>query len=176
MMPFWWGGGTVRRDNPNLTVRDIGIERQPVRVVVSNSAYFPETHHLAQTAKSVPVWICHGPQADKARLRAWQKLGAVLIECAADKNNLDLKDVVQRLAQKGLTRVFCEGGGALAAALLKEDLVDELMGVTAGLVLGARAQPVIGDLPINHLKEAKRFVAHKAQAIGPDLLQIWRRC
>lgn len=170
------GGGTVRRDNPNLTVRDIGIERQPVRVVVSNGVDLPETHHLAQTANSVPVWICHGPKADIARLQAWQKLGAVLIECRADKNNVNLKDVAQRLAQKGLTRVFCEGGGALAAALLKEDLIDELIGITAGLVLGARAQPVIGDLPINHLKEAKRFVAHKAHAVGPDLLQIWRRC
>ncbi|MGB1512948.1 MAG: dihydrofolate reductase family protein, partial [Paracoccaceae bacterium] len=85
-----------------------------------------------------------GPQADKARLRAWQKLGAVLIECAADKNNLDLKDVAQRLAQKGLTRVFCEGGGALAAALLNADLVDELIGVTAG-----RARPA-GDWRFAH--------------------------
>ena len=95
---------------------------------------------------------------------------------AESENPVTLADVAQRLAQKGLTRVFCEGGGALAAALLKEDLIDELIGITAGLVLGARAQPVIGDLPINHLKQAKRFVAHKAHAVGPDLLQIWRRC
>ena len=46
------GGGTVRRDNPNLTARDIGIERQPVRVVVSNGVDLPETHHLAQPRKA----------------------------------------------------------------------------------------------------------------------------
>ena len=36
---------------------------------------------------------------------------------------------------------LCEGGGALAASLLRAGLVDQLIGYTAGMVLGAEGRP-----------------------------------
>ena len=40
--------------------------------------------------------------------------------------------MMQRLGARGLTRVLCEGGGRLAAALIEDDLVDEMVCYTAG--------------------------------------------
>ena len=45
--------------------------------------------------------------------------------------------MLTQIGRRGITRVFCEGGGALAASLLDADLVDELVVFTAGLAIGA---------------------------------------
>ena len=50
-------------------------------------------------------------------------------------------DFMAELGSRGLTRIFCEGGGALAASLLRADMVDQLIGYTAGMVLGAEGVP-----------------------------------
>ena len=60
-------------------------------------------------------------------------------------------------ASKGLTRIFCEGGAALSASLLLTDLVDEIVGFTAGLVLGAEGWPALGAMGYDRLAEAARF-------------------
>lgn len=169
------GAGTARADDPSLTVRDLGIDQQPVRVVVSRHIDLPLLGKLARTANDTPVWICHGRGADIERLHAWEGLGARLIPCAMQGVQLDARDVLQQLGQAGLTRVFCEGGGALAASLLAADLVDELIGFTAGLTIGAEGLPVIGALGVQRLSAAPRFVLLETRAVGADVMHRWAR-
>lgn len=83
--------------------------------------------------------------------------------------------VMTGLAARGLTRVFCEGGGQLAASLLKAGLVDELIGYTAGLVLGGDSRAAIGALDLDALAEAQRFDLVESRRIGPDLFHRWRK-
>lgn len=169
------GAGTARADDPSLTVRDLGIERQPVRVVISRHLDLPLMGQMARTAKDVPVWLCHGAGADHERLRAWEGLGATLIPCAVHGVQLDGEDILQQLGKAGLTRVFCEGGSALAASLLANDLVDELIGFTAGLGIGAEGLPAIGALGLNRLEDAPKFELVETHAIGPDVMHRWQR-
>jgi diaminohydroxyphosphoribosylaminopyrimidine deaminase/5-amino-6-(5-phosphoribosylamino)uracil reductase len=169
------GAGTARADDPSLTVRDLGIDRQPVRVVVSRHLDLPFMGRLARTAGEVPLWICHGDGADPERLKAWTGLGVTLLPCGLRGMQLDAADVLRQLGAAGLTRVFCEGGGALAASLLAKDLVDELVGFTAGLGIGADGLPAIGGLGLAHLGDAPRFDLIETRAVGPDCLHRWRR-
>jgi diaminohydroxyphosphoribosylaminopyrimidine deaminase/5-amino-6-(5-phosphoribosylamino)uracil reductase len=169
------GAGTARADDPSLTTRDLGIEHQPVRVVVSRHLDIPLMGQLARTAKELPLWLCHGPSAAPERLDAWSGLGARLLPCAVKGVQLDAGDVLQQLGGAGLTRVFCEGGGALAASLLAADLVDELVGFTAGLAIGAEGLPAIGALGLDRLEAAARFELAEVRAIGPDIMHRWTR-
>ncbi|WP_084013789.1 bifunctional diaminohydroxyphosphoribosylaminopyrimidine deaminase/5-amino-6-(5-phosphoribosylamino)uracil reductase RibD [Leisingera methylohalidivorans] len=169
------GGGTARADDPSLTVRDLGVDHQPVRVVISRHLDLPLMGQLARTARDVPVWLCHGHGADHERIQAWEGLGAKLIPCASHGVQLDAADVLQQLGQAGLTRVFCEGGSALAASLLAFDLVDELIGFTAGLGIGAEGLPSIGALGIGRLDEAPRFDLVETRPLGKDILHRWTR-
>ena len=79
------------------------------------------------------------------------------------------------LGARGLTRVFCEGGGELAASLLRAGLVDQLVGYTAGLALGAEGRPAIAALGLEHLADAPRFRLVETRRIGPDLMHRWLR-
>jgi diaminohydroxyphosphoribosylaminopyrimidine deaminase/5-amino-6-(5-phosphoribosylamino)uracil reductase len=169
------GGGTARSDDPMLTVRGLGVVRQPVRVVVSRRLDLPLMGQLAQSAGEVPLWLCHGGDADASLVSAWEGMGARLIPCGVAAGMLDLRDVLQNLGAAGLTRVFCEGGGAVAASLLAQDLVDELVGFTAGLAIGAEGVPSLGAMGIGALEEAPRFDLLSVARIGGDVVHHWRR-
>ncbi len=169
------GGGTARADDPSLTVREMGVDRQPVRIVVSRHLDLPLMSRLARSAKEIPLWLAHGPAADPALHSAWEGIGARLFPCALSGGQLDLTSVLGALADAGLTRVFCEGGGGLAASLLAADLVDELVGFTAGLAIGAEGLPAIGALGLTNLQAAPRFTLAETRDLGGDVLHIWRR-
>jgi diaminohydroxyphosphoribosylaminopyrimidine deaminase/5-amino-6-(5-phosphoribosylamino)uracil reductase len=169
------GGGTARQDDPSLTVRDLGVTRQPTRIVVSNGLDIPLGGTLAKTAGDIPLILCHGSKAPTELIEAWKSLGATLIACASRMGQIDAEDLLQQLGQHGLTRIFCEGGGGLAATLLQAGLVDQLIGFTAGLTLGSDGLPAIAALQLRHLAQAPRFTLTETARIGPDLLHIWAR-
>ncbi len=169
------GGGTARKDDPSLTVRDLGITRQPARVVVSRKLDLPLMGKLAHTAAEVPLILCHGPDAESSLIRTWVDLGAKLLQCRVRGSQLDPADVMQQLGGHGLTRVFCEGGGALAASLIEADLVDEMVGFTAGVVIGAEGLPGIGAMGLSRLDQAPRFDLVSTRQIGNDICHIWAR-
>lgn len=170
------GAGTARADDPSLTVRGLGITHQPVRIVLSRRLDLPTNSALFRTAPEVPVWLCHGPDAPEAARKAWDGAGARRIEVAAGLGgHLDLGAVMAALGAAGLTRIFCEGGGTLAAGLLSADLVDDLALIAAGMVLGAEGTPAVGAMGIAALAEAPRFALQETRALGGDVLSLWSR-
>ncbi|MCZ0811741.1 MAG: bifunctional diaminohydroxyphosphoribosylaminopyrimidine deaminase/5-amino-6-(5-phosphoribosylamino)uracil reductase RibD [Pseudomonadota bacterium] len=169
------GAGTARADDPMLTVRGLGITGQPVRVVVSRRLDLPLMSQLAQSAREVPLWLCHGPDPDAALAEAWDGVGATRIACDLTGRQLDMGSVLRALGEKGITRVFCEGGGGLAASLLGAGLVDELVVFRAGIAIGAEGLPGIGALGLERLAGAERFALAETRAVGGDTLSRWRR-
>lgn len=169
------GGGTARDDDPALTVRGFGDVRQPVRVVLSRYLDLPSDGTLACTARDTPVWLCHAQGVAQNRVDAWHATGATLIPCAVSGQHLDPTHVLTELGTRGLTRVFCEGGGALAASLLSADLVDDVIVFSAGLAIGAEGRPGLSALGLNRLHEATRFELKETRPCGADVLHHWRR-
>jgi len=168
------GGGTLRADDPLLTVRGMGAVRQPVRIVASAGLDLP-LGRLAGSVPEGPVWLLHGESAPLAAQAAWRAAGARLLPVLQAGAGLDPAAMLQALGQEGLTRVFCEGGGRLAASLLAAGLVDEVIGFTAGLALGAGGLPSLGVLPEGPLAEAPRFALVETRAVGGDVLHRWQR-
>lgn len=85
------------------------------------------------------------------------------------------EDALHALSAQGVTRVFCEGGGILASALLRAGLVDQLAGYTAGVVLGSEARAAVGPMGLDLLAEAPRFHLVETRRLGDDLFHRWRR-
>ena len=169
------GGGTARADSPTLTVRDGDRSARPVRLVVSRRLSLPWPNNLADTIEHAPVWIAHGQKdAQVQDIDRWSSAGATLLEVPARDGHLELTSLFRLLAQKGLTRVFCEGGGAMAASLLGSGLVDDLVVFSAGKVLGAEGQPGVGALGVSHLAGAPAFDLVDVVRVGDDTMQRWR--
>ncbi|WP_116082597.1 bifunctional diaminohydroxyphosphoribosylaminopyrimidine deaminase/5-amino-6-(5-phosphoribosylamino)uracil reductase RibD [Tropicimonas sp. IMCC34011] len=168
------GSGTARADDPMLTVRGLGVDRQPVRVVASRRLDLDPKGRLAASARDVPLWLCHGPDAPAKRIAEWREQGAVLLECPLAGSQLDMDGMMAALGAGGLTRVFCEGGGQLAASLLGAGLVDELIAFTGGVALGAEGWPGLAAMGIGALGEAPRFRLDRLEEIGGDAVAYWR--
>ena len=171
MMPCV-GAGTVRADDPTLTVRGLGIDRQPVRVVVSRGMKIPADCQLARTARDVPVWLCHGATSDAS---GWTDQGAMSLPCTVSAGQVDPHAAMTALSNQGITRVFCEGGGMLAASLLSAGLVDRLVVFTAGMAMGAEGTPSLAAMGIDRLSHAPRFALEQVQSLGGDIMHHWRR-
>ncbi|WBL32431.1 bifunctional diaminohydroxyphosphoribosylaminopyrimidine deaminase/5-amino-6-(5-phosphoribosylamino)uracil reductase RibD [Sinirhodobacter sp. HNIBRBA609] len=168
------GGGTARADDPLLTVRGFRPSRQPVRVVASARLDLPRGR-LAGSLDQAPLWLVHGAEAPREARRIWQDLGAELIELPCGVEGLEAPPLMQALGARGLTRVFCEGGGQFAASLMRAGMVDELIGFTAGVGLGADARPALGGLALERLADAPRFDLVEVTRIGGDVLHRWRQ-
>lgn len=166
------GAGTARADDPDLRVRGLGVAHQPVRVVASRGLDLDVGLRLGATAREVPVWLLHGPDAATSQRVVWQAAGAELIALAADCNPMAM---LQALGARGLTRILCEGGGALAASLMRAGLVDELVIFMAGKLIGAEGRPGLGALGLAALGDAPRFTLVEVRPVGADVLQRWRR-
>lgn len=162
------GAGTARADDPNLDVRLEGLShRAPIRVVADSGLSMTANSKLAQSATEVaPVWrLCREGAA------GW---GDLLPVAATADGRLDLSAALTELGTRGITRVLCEGGGTFAAALLQAGLVDELVWIGAGSVLGADGTPAIGTMGIGSLADTPKFSMTSCRTLGPDLMSIWR--
>lgn len=170
------GGGTARADDPMLTVRGMGDVAQPVRVVLSRRLDLRLDGQLAKSARDVPLWLVHGRDAEPGIIEAWQGLGAKTLECPSGPDRqIDAGAALALLGGEGLTRVFCEGGGMLAASLLAGGLADRLVQFSAGMAMGAEGRPGLGAMGIDRLADAPRFDLERMARVGPDLMAIWRR-
>lgn len=163
------GAGTVRDDDPNLLVRDMGVLHQPVRVVASTRLKIPRDGQLIRTAQDHPVWLLHGAGAPTD---GWGE--ARLFSVPEVAGQLSATGILEVLGREGITSVFCEGGGMLAASLLGQGLVDELIVFNGGRVIGAEGRPATGPLGISALAEAPRFERVEVRQVGADVMQRWR--
>ena len=167
------GGGTARADLPSLTVRGLGLKRQPVRIIVSRHLDLPETGPIADETDAAPVWLLCAQDCPAGRMKAWADRGAEVIPVASDEAGINMAVAMRMLAEKGLTRILCEGGGGLAASLLKAGSVDQLAAFSAGKVLGADGTAAIGALGLDALSDAPVFALSSTRQIGADSLSLW---
>ncbi|WP_035840931.1 bifunctional diaminohydroxyphosphoribosylaminopyrimidine deaminase/5-amino-6-(5-phosphoribosylamino)uracil reductase RibD [Allgaiera indica] len=171
------GGGTARADDPLLTVRGLGAAHQPVRVVAARGLDLPGAGRMAASLAEAPLWLAHDPDQTRPETAAhWRELGARLIAVPAGPDRrLDPAALLRALGAAGLTRVFCEGGGAFGAALLRAGLIDELVVFSAGLALGAEGRPALGAMGLGALADAPRLRLQDVTPIGGDVLSRWVR-
>jgi diaminohydroxyphosphoribosylaminopyrimidine deaminase / 5-amino-6-(5-phosphoribosylamino)uracil reductase len=124
----------------------------------------------------VPVWLLCTSAAPPAAREALQARGVEIIETSAGPDGyVEVSVAARELASRGLTRVLVEGGGTVAASLLKADLVDRLSVYRAGLLLGGDSRSAVGDLGLSRLDFAPRFSLVSRRVVGSDTLETWRR-
>ena len=165
------GSGTVRIDDPALNVRrpDGSVLRWPVRVVVDSELAVSPRAALFRD-EGAERTLCLTRRGHSARRRALRESsGARVIEVPARGGRVDLRRGLDRLAAEGVGKIWVEGGGGLAAALLRRGLVDELHWFAAPALLGADARPAVGALGLERLEDLARLDVREVRRSGPDL-------
>lgn len=153
------GAGTVAADDPRLTVRRVAGD-SPVRVVLDPRGELRPDHRVFQdgAAPTLQVTLAPGEAPGRAeRLVVAERDGA-----------LSLPDLVERLAARGLKRLFVEGGGITVSRFLAAGLLDRLQLCVAPLLLGGGRRGIALP-PAETVAQALR-PACRCYAQGADVL------
>ena len=137
------GAGTVRADNPRLTIRGLRgpVTRQPWRVVLTRGGRLPKAAHLFSDEHRERTLVFRGKS---------------------------LRAVLRDLGKRGCTSVMIEGGGALLGSAFDARLVDRVHFYLAPLLCGGSA--VIGGIGAGSTRDALKLENISFRKIGPDIL------
>lgn len=161
------GGATARMDDPSLTVRGSVEPRiAPRRVVFDRTGNLPTTLEVLRTADEHPTVIVAGPLLSGERAQAIEATAARLVRSQS------LTDAMAELRRMGIRSMLVEGGGQLAGALLREDLVNRFYWVQSPLWLGDDGVPAVDGLPGVDLAAAERWYVTERRALGADTLLV----
>ncbi|NEK58372.1 bifunctional diaminohydroxyphosphoribosylaminopyrimidine deaminase/5-amino-6-(5-phosphoribosylamino)uracil reductase RibD [Geodermatophilus sabuli] len=136
------GSGTALADDPQLTVRGpdgTDADRQPLRVVLDRRGRLPATARVLDAAAPTLVSAAPGP-----------------------------RELLAQLWERDVRRVLLEGGPTLAAAFLRDGLVDEAVVHLAPKLLGSGA-PLVGDLGISAIVDALTLTVVDVTRLGGDV-------
>jgi diaminohydroxyphosphoribosylaminopyrimidine deaminase/5-amino-6-(5-phosphoribosylamino)uracil reductase len=160
------GMGTIKDDDPLLTVRDVPTPRQPLRVVVDSRFEIPLS---AKILDGKPVLVAIA-QENPAKAAALRSMGADTVRLPNAHGKVDLMALMQELARRELNEVHVEAGSRLNGSLLREGLVDELLFYFAPMLIGSAARGMF-DLPqLTELSTARRLQIFDQCVLGAD----WR--
>jgi diaminohydroxyphosphoribosylaminopyrimidine deaminase/5-amino-6-(5-phosphoribosylamino)uracil reductase len=161
------GIGTVLADDPLLTVRSVR-GRNPLRIVLDSRLRIPGKAQVLQ-GEAKTLIVTTEAHAEK-KVSTIQKGGKEILVVQRDtQGRVDVKTLMQVLAERGISSILVEGGGALITSLLKGGLVKRMVVITAPLIVGKGIEGV-GDLGIAELKQAMRPTTYTVRRIGEDVI------
>ena len=133
------GSGTVRADNPRLTVRLVPHGRTPVRrLILDARGKLPADAALFVDVADAPVHVFTRQDLDEGDIERLELAGAQVHPVPHDANGLDLGAVLSVAWEIGVESILCEGGARLAGSLLREDRVQRLYFIIAPITLGSQ--------------------------------------
>lgn len=171
------GSGTVRADDPDLTCRLPGLERQsPIRVVMDSGLALDAEQRLFATADRTPTWVLCRDDAPEIHRGRLERSGVVVLPVAGDAGGrVAVEAALSALAERGVNRLLVEGGAGIAAAFLRADRVDTLALFRAAVAIGGDGKPAIEGISVADLALAPRFVSAGIEQIGADTLETLHR-
>jgi diaminohydroxyphosphoribosylaminopyrimidine deaminase/5-amino-6-(5-phosphoribosylamino)uracil reductase len=171
------GIGTARADDPLMTVRLPGMEdAKPLRVVLDYRLESSPRSRLAATARDYPTLIIAAEDAPLKAERALAEAGIEVARIPAHHSaRLELRIALAVLAQRGITRVFSEGGPRVARELIGAGLADEVVIFTAPKPFGAKGVPVLAAEARRKLEQNAHYTLAEDGFAGPDRLRRYCR-
>jgi diaminohydroxyphosphoribosylaminopyrimidine deaminase/5-amino-6-(5-phosphoribosylamino)uracil reductase len=160
------GAGTARADDPLLTTRlPGGRGHDPVRVVLDTDLRLPARLALLHPRSAAPTLVAHA----SPRTRRFGP-GVELVRCRRGKGGVDLRDLLARLAARGVTHLLVEGGARVNARFLEEGLVDRLAVFLAPRLAGADGVPLAALRGPGRMEDALRLEEVEVERVGDDVL------
>lgn len=171
------GSNTALQDDPELTCRLPGLPRRaPVRIILDGRLRLSLTARVVITARQVPTWLVTREDVDGPRRRAFEECGLDVIAVKPDQAGYpDLSLALNLLGERGITRLLVEGGGRLAASLVRADLVDSMVWFRSSSVIGGDGLPSVAAFGVDAVAEAPRWRRVRADILGDDLLETFVR-
>jgi diaminohydroxyphosphoribosylaminopyrimidine deaminase/5-amino-6-(5-phosphoribosylamino)uracil reductase len=158
------GIGTVKDDNPQLTVREVETARQPLRVVVDSRLETPPDAKIMGAGTLIAAAAQHPDRAAALVAR-----GAEIVVLPNASGKVELPDLMRELGRRGINELHVEAGCKLNGSLLNEGLVDELLVYLAPSLMGDAAHGMFNLPQMQALSQQYRLHFADVCQLGPDI-------
>ena len=109
-------------------------------------------------------------------VKKWESNGAKIIKCKnTSGGKVNLKDALSKLGSLGFNNIFCEGGSTLATNLIYNDLVEELILIKSGLLIGENGKSLVGKFPETPFLKLPKLNLIETYQYGGDSVSIWSK-
>src|SRR5262245_8053843 len=159
------GIGTVKDDDPRLTVRDLETPRQPLRVLVDSRLEVPLSARILDGRNLLVAAAIE----DRSKTEALRARGAEVVVLPNASGKVELEDLVRDLGRRALNEVHVEAGFKLNGSLVAASVVDELLIYIAPKVLGETGRGMFNLPGVERLADARRLRLIEVTQIGEDV-------
>lgn len=165
------GTGTVKKDNPELTVR-LSEGRNPKRIIIDTDLKLSRKLKLFSYNKDANLIIL----TSKKNLNKKRKIQNLLSQnvkvlfIKEDNNGkLNLKSVLKELGKNEIASLLVEGGSELFTSFVKKLLFDNIYLFVSPKLMG-KGIPLIGNIGKKNIRSALKLEIKSFEKTGDDLL------
>jgi diaminohydroxyphosphoribosylaminopyrimidine deaminase/5-amino-6-(5-phosphoribosylamino)uracil reductase len=160
------GVGTVLADDPALTVRLPDTERQPLRVIIDSNLSTPLNARLLKEPGQTVIMTVNPDQDLHESLR---EAGAEVVQIGNAGQAVDLRQVLEKLAELNVNEVLLETGATLSGAMLEAQLIDEMVIYMAPLLMGDAARGLYRLPQLQQMADRIELDIQDVRPVGKDL-------
>ncbi len=163
------GGGTLRQDDPSLTVRHVKGD-DPFRIIVTRSVEINKKSNIIANNDDGRTIIATTSRTVDKLAGKFKKSNLTFWELKTNRQRkIDLNDLLEKASAFGLRSILVEGGQEIATSFLKAGLVDKVVIMTAPRILG-KGISSIGDLNSLSIDDSISFDDVTLEPCGDDMI------
>jgi diaminohydroxyphosphoribosylaminopyrimidine deaminase/5-amino-6-(5-phosphoribosylamino)uracil reductase len=167
------GANTALRDDPELPcVCRTSPGRSPPGWCWTPTSGCPSGPSWRRAPTKTPVILITAVVKPSEELEA---AGVRILHAPAREVGVDVPQLLDVLQDTGITRIFVEGGGKVAASFVRAGVVDRVEWFRAPIILGGEGKAAIGDLQVEGLPQAFRLRRVAVETVGDDLWERYER-
>ncbi len=159
------GAGTARADDPELTTRLPHGGRDPIRVVLDSKLRLPPGLKLFRHRSQAPTLVAHVSGRPKR-----YGPGVELLRCRPRRGRVDLRDLLRKLARRGITSLLVEGGAEVHQSFLAQGLADRVLLFLAPKIVGGEGVSWVAGRGARRMAEALLLEELHVTRVGADIL------
>ena len=161
------GIGTLIADDPQLTVRDVPCDRQPLRILLDSRLDVSDDARILIGGNVLVVTATHNDAREMQLHSRGVDVMRVPVESVTGK--VDLFSMMESLASRGLNSVMVETGAKLNGSLMAAGVVDEIVTYVAPSILGDYARGIFALPEFTELSQCVPMEIVDLRRIGADL-------
>ncbi len=165
------GSGTVKKDNPGLTVR-LTEGRNPKRVIIDTDLSLSINLNLFSHNYDKNLIIITSKKSceRKRKIKKLQSLGVLVIFVKKDPDGrINMNQMLKELGNLNISSLLVEGGSKIFTSFIKNNLFDDIKLFISPKIIG-NGLLTVNNIGINNIKKALKLNAENVEKIGDDVL------
>lgn len=158
------GGGTIRADNPSLTVRLPGKKHEVKPVVVLDDKLDLPRMAGIFTRKPGELILATTKKAPKSRIAWAENQGYDVIVCKS------IGHLLKELAARDIVKLLVEGGGETYSSFIKAKAVDHLVACIAPKLIGGEGKSMLPGIGPKSMKDILHLEHLTTCTFGEDVV------